>query len=49
VRAKSVEKAERGREHASGGRMMGKRVRKSEVGWSYMKRREETSIIFCEN
>jgi hypothetical protein len=27
----------------------GKRVRKGEVGRSYMKRREETSIIFCEN
>jgi hypothetical protein len=48
-RAKRDEKAKRGREHASEGRRMGKRARKVKQGRSYMKRREETSIIFCEN
>ena len=48
-RVKRVEKAKRGREHASEGRRMGKRARKVKAGRSYMKRREETSIIFCEN
>jgi len=47
--AKRVEKAKRGREHASEGRRMGIRARKVKQGRSYMKRREETSIIFCEN